>query len=89
MKIIKIDEDSPRNGYCTLHCEFSQEEINIFVEYTVNDILKKQIKKMEKDNKRYCFDCDEEIEHETIDKFPDTELCSECLEDIKFPEDTP
>ena len=87
MKIIKIDEDSPRNGYCALHCEFSQEEINIFVEYAVNDILKKQIKKMEKDNKRRCFNCDEEIDDDTLYKYPNTELCSECIAD--FPEDTP
>lgn len=33
------------------------------------------------DNKRYCFDCDEEIDKNTIDTFPDTELCIECIED--------
>ncbi len=80
MKIIKIDEDSSDKGYCTLHCEFSQEEINIFIGYAVNDILKKQIEKLEQDNKRRCFDCDDEIDHETIDKFPDTEICIECME---------
>ena len=84
MKVIKIDED-----HCTMHCEFSQEEINILLEYAVNDILKKQIERLELDKKRYCFDCDDEIDHETIDKFPDSELCSECLEDLEFPENTP
>ena len=85
MKIIKIDEDFPHKGCCTMHCEFTQEEINILLEYAVNDILKKQIEKLELDKKRYCFDCDDEIGQETIDKFPDTEICSECIE----VEDTP
>lgn len=80
MKVIKIDEDSLHKGYCTMYCEFSQEEINILLEYAVNDILKKQIERLELDKKRYCFDCDDEIDHETIKEFPDTEICIECMD---------
>ena len=91
MKIIKIDEELPGNGYCTMHCEFSQEEVNIFIEYAINDILKKQIEKMEHLGKRKCFDCGEEIDSKTIEEFPDTEICIECMEEkmFEFPEDTP
>ncbi len=42
MKILKVHE--PKDGFCTMECEFSEEEINFFVEYAVVDILKKQIK---------------------------------------------
>jgi len=74
MKILKLHE--PKDGFCTMECEFSEDEINFFVEYAVNDILKKQIKKMEQ---RICFDCSQVIDDETIKKYPDTEVCSECI----------
>ena len=44
MKIIEFKEDTPRKGVSTMTCEMSQDEIQFFVEYAVNDILKKQIK---------------------------------------------
>ena len=39
---------------------------------TKNDIPKKQIK-------RTCFDCGEDINDETIETYPDTEICLCCL----------
>lgn len=47
MKIIKIHEDQPSKGFCTMECEFTQKEVDFFIEYAVNDILKKQIERME------------------------------------------
>ena len=46
MKILKTTED-PEKGLCTMECEFTEEEVSFFVEYVVNDILKKQIERME------------------------------------------
>ena len=30
-----------------MDCEFTQDEVDFFIEYAVNDILKKQIERME------------------------------------------
>ena len=81
MEVVKITENE--DGSAILDVNFTEHEINILVEYAVVDILKKHIDKLEEDNKRYCFDCDDEIDHETIDKFPDTELCAECIEEME------
>jgi len=44
MKVLKIDETyMDKTGYATLELELDQEEINLFVEYAVVDILKKGI----------------------------------------------
>jgi len=32
---------------------------------------------------RTCFDCREVIGKETIEKYPDTEICQECIEYIE------
>jgi len=41
MKVLKVHD--AKDGFCTIECEFSEKEINFFVEYAVVDILKKQI----------------------------------------------
>ncbi len=46
MKIIKVTEDKPEKGLCSVECEFTEEEVSFFIEYAVNDILKKQIERM-------------------------------------------
>jgi len=46
MKIIKITEE-PEKGVCKMECEFTDGEVSFFVEYAVNDILKKQIERMQ------------------------------------------
>jgi hypothetical protein len=46
MKILKITEESEK-GLCTMECEFTEEEVSFFIGYAVNDILKKQIERME------------------------------------------
>ena len=45
MEVIKVIEN--KDGSATLDINFTEEEINIFVNYAVVDILKKQIDKME------------------------------------------
>jgi hypothetical protein len=30
---------------------------------------------------RYCFNCDERISEETLEKYPDTEICGGCIDD--------
>jgi hypothetical protein len=45
MEVTKIIENE--DGSATLDLNLDEEEVNIFVGYAVNDILKKQIKKLE------------------------------------------
>ncbi len=47
MQILKIHDNQPDEGFCTMECEFTQQEVNFFIEYAVNDILKKHIVRME------------------------------------------
>ena len=49
MEVIKVTENE--DGGATLDLDLTEEEVNIFVSYAVNDILKKQIKEMELENK--------------------------------------
>ena len=44
MEILKVYEAVA--GFCKMDCDFTQDEINFFVGYAVNDILKKQIERM-------------------------------------------
>jgi len=42
MKVLKIDDtDMDKKGYATMECEFTEEEIHFFIEYAVNDIIRK------------------------------------------------
>ena len=44
MKILKIrDQD---DGSCIMDCEFTEGEVDFFLNYAVNDILRKQIERM-------------------------------------------
>jgi len=79
MEVTKIIEN--KDGSATLDVNFTEEEINILVEYAVVDILKKYIKRLEKDNKRKCFNCDNIIDNETLKDYPNTEVCLECIKD--------
>lgn len=33
----------------------------------------------EEQKKKYCFDCEEEISEETLEDYPDTEICGDCI----------
>ncbi len=83
MEILKIHEDKPTHGFVTMDVEMTEEENNRILSYAVNDILKKQIESMtlkESMTWRCCFDCQAEIDEETIKEFPDTEICRECMD---------
>jgi hypothetical protein len=45
MEVVKVTENE--DGSATLDLNLEEEEVNIFVGYAINDILKKQIKKLE------------------------------------------
>jgi RNA polymerase-binding transcription factor DksA len=75
MDILSVKDQD--DGSCIMECSFSEKEVDLLLNYAVNDILRKQIKIMK--NEKECFDCGEEINSETIKEFPDTEICSECM----------
>jgi len=80
MKILK--EYEPEDGFVKMDCEFEQEELEMLLSHAVTDILTKQLEeKIEEElkGKRKCFDCKEEIDDETIKRFPDTEICLDCM----------
>lgn len=45
MEVVKVTENE--DGSATLDLNLEEEEVNIFIGYAINDILKKQIKKLE------------------------------------------
>lgn len=77
MEVISIEEQEDGSALVTLN--MTEEENNMLVGFAVNTILKERIEAMEKEKK--CFVCDREIDNETLKKFPDTVICSDCMED--------
>lgn len=55
MKILSEKEED--NGTYTLDVEFEDGELNMLVNYAVNDILKKQVESEERKGKSYCSEC--------------------------------
>ena len=84
MKILKINEPEEGEKFCNMECVFSEEEIEILLSYAVTNILKEQIKRME----RVCYDCGGEIDNDTLHDHPDTEICGDCLEEDKHEQGT-
>ncbi|MHA1817340.1 MAG: hypothetical protein ACTSX1_15165 [Candidatus Heimdallarchaeaceae archaeon] len=84
MEILKVHEPEGDEKCCRMECSFSEEEMEILLSYAVTNILKEQIKKMDEEcsGERLCFDCQGEIDDETIRRFPDTELCIDCIDDV-------
>ncbi len=79
MDVLNIEEQKDGSAIVTLN--MTEEENNILIEYAVINILREQIKRMKNENKRVCFDCGEEINGCILKEFPDTEICSDCLND--------
>jgi RNA polymerase-binding transcription factor DksA len=77
MDVLSIEEQEDGSAIVTM--SMTELENNMLVEYAIVDILRKQIERMESENKKECFNCEEEINNETIKEFPDTEICSECM----------
>jgi len=49
MEILDIKDQD--DGSCIMECNFSEIEVNFFLNYAVNDILKKQIERMENEHR--------------------------------------
>ena len=49
--------------------------------FVTQPTLSMQIKKLEEDNKRKCFNCGNIIDNETLKDFTNTEVCLECIKD--------
>lgn len=41
MKVIEIKEDFPKKGMCVMEIEATKDEIDFYVEYAINDMIKK------------------------------------------------
>ena len=79
MEILKVYEE--KDGFVRMDCEFSELEIERLLSYAVTDILKARIEEMDESGERPCFHCEGEIDKETIERFPDTELFIDCIDD--------
>lgn len=73
MKVLSVT-DQP-DGSAIVELDMTEEENNMLIQYAVVDILQKQIERMS----RKCCDCEQVIDDETIEKYPLTEICGECL----------
>jgi len=58
MEILDIKDQD--DGSCIMECNFSEIEVNFFLNYAVNDILKKQIGRMENEHRNDREVCSEE-----------------------------
>lgn len=47
MEILKITEN--KDGTCDMECEFTQEEVELLLNYAVNNILKEKIKELQEE----------------------------------------
>jgi RNA polymerase-binding transcription factor DksA len=74
MEVISITDQE--DGSAIVELSMTEAENNMLIEYAVVDILRKQMEKLS----RVCCDCQEPIDDETIKKYPDTEICGDCLE---------
>ena len=48
MEILKITDQD--DGSCVMDCEFTEKEVEFFLNHAVNDILRKQIERMENED---------------------------------------
>ena len=73
MEVLSVTDQE--DGSAIVELSMTEEENNILIEHAVVDILTKQMEKMSKT----CCDCERVIDEKTIEKFPSTEICGECL----------
>jgi RNA polymerase-binding transcription factor DksA len=76
MEILEVKEDFPEKGQFSIEVEMTEEEKEFLIEYAFNDILRKGMESM----KLKCFNCGEDIDKDTLEKYPDTEICRECID---------
>ena len=73
MKVLSVKDQE--DGSAIVEFDLTEDEQYFFIEYAINDILQKQIARMS----RTCCDCEQVIDDETIEKYPLTEICGDCL----------
>ena len=73
MEVLKVTEQE--DGSAIVDLLMSEEEQNFLIQHAVCDILQKAIDA----ESRKCCDCEAVIDDETIEKYPSTEICGECL----------
>ena len=79
MNILSL-EDQP-DGSAILEIEMTAEEQNMLIKYAILDIVKKHCKNNYKEEvKRKCFKCGCLISEKILKEYPDTEICSECID---------
>ena len=71
MDILSL-EDQP-DGSVILEIEMTTEEQTMFVKYAILDIIKKHCE-------RRCFKCGCLISEKVLKEYPDTEICSACID---------
>jgi hypothetical protein len=71
----KITEESYRKKVKDEISEVLSDQIKMEIK---PHILQEMLEEIEE--RRTCFDCGQKIYKETIEKYPDTELCGECIE---------
>lgn len=49
MDILSVKDQE--DGSCIMECSFSEKEVDFFLNYAVNDILRKQIERMNDENR--------------------------------------
>jgi len=73
MEVLSIT-DQP-DGSAIVELNMTEEENNMLIQHAFVDLLKKAIAR----ESRTCCDCEQVIDEETIEKFPSTEICGDCL----------
>ena len=79
MNVLKI-ENQP-NGSAIVEVEMTESEKDFLIEFGFNQMVRQGLELFEKDliKERVCFDCDYVIDKETLEKYPDTEICKQCI----------
>ena len=73
MEVLSVTDQE--DGSAIVELEMTEQEQNWLIQHAVCDIIQKAI---DRDSRR-CCDCEEVIDDATIEKYPNTEICGECL----------
>ena len=73
MEVLSVTDQE--DGSAIVELDMTEQEQNWLIQHAVCDILQKAI---DRDSRR-CCDCGDVIDDETIEKYPITEICGECL----------
>jgi len=74
MDVLSVTDQE--DGSAIVELSMTEQEQNWLIQHAVTDLLQKAIAR----ESRTCCDCECVIDDETIEKYPSTEICGECLE---------